>query len=111
VLKSEARANEPVFVTPPVLTPTLRQYYSGRIHGLPVDFDLKSVYLPYEASRWYEQSVAALDADSANLDRFWLVYRPETDEGLKLLDYMTSHYDVVSRHKYIYADLYLLESP
>ena len=111
VLRASVRPNEPVFVTPPVLTPTLRQYYSGEVRGLPVDFDLRIIYRPYDADDWYRQSIAALDAEATGRERFWLVYRPELDQDGKFLTHVTNNYRIVDQHSYIYADLYLVERP
>ena len=111
VLRSFVRTDDLVFVTPPVLTPTLRQYYPGELRGLPVDFDLRAVYLPYDADDWHRQSIAVLDANAAGRERFWLVYRHELDQGGKFLAHVTNNYREVDRHRYIYANLYLVEKP
>jgi 4-amino-4-deoxy-L-arabinose transferase-like glycosyltransferase len=106
-LRQGARPGDVVLVTPPALTPTLRQYYGGEIKGLPSDFDLRAVYLPYEPDRWYAESVSALEAATQGHSRFWLVYRPELDEGSRLLQMVSSRYNLVEQHTYPYAPLYL----
>jgi hypothetical protein len=111
VLRTSARPGDLVFVTPRPLMPTLRQYYPGEMRGLPVDFDLRAVYLPYDPDDWYRQSVAAFAAEARGRDRLWLVYRPELDKDGKLLQYIMSRYSAVEQHSYEYANLYLLERP
>jgi 4-amino-4-deoxy-L-arabinose transferase-like glycosyltransferase len=106
-LRQGMQPGDVVLVTPPVLTPTLRQYYDGDIKGLPSDFDLRAVYLPYEPGRWYSESVSALEAGMQGRDRFWLVYRSEQDEGGKFLQMLGSRFNLVERHMYPYATLYL----
>jgi 4-amino-4-deoxy-L-arabinose transferase-like glycosyltransferase len=106
-LRQGTRPSDVVLVTPPALTPTLRQYYDGDIKGLPSDFDLRAVYLPYEPGRWYSESVSALEADMQGHNRFWLVYRSELDESGKLLQTVSSRFNLVERHMYPYATLYL----
>jgi 4-amino-4-deoxy-L-arabinose transferase-like glycosyltransferase len=106
-LREGTRPGDVVLVTPPALTPTLRQYYDGDIKGLPSDFDLRAVYLPYEPARWYSESLSALEAATQGRNRFWLVYRSEQDEGGKFLQMVGSRYNVVEQHMYPYATLYL----
>ncbi|HYP20984.1 MAG TPA: glycosyltransferase family 39 protein, partial [Chloroflexia bacterium] len=107
ILRRGTQPGDVVLVTPPALTPTLRQYYGGDIKGLPSDFDLRAVYLPYEPGRWYSESASALETATQGRNRFWLVYRSEQDEGGKLLQTVSSRFDLVERHMYPYATLYL----
>jgi 4-amino-4-deoxy-L-arabinose transferase-like glycosyltransferase len=106
-LRQGTQPGDVVLVTPPALAPTLRQYYDGEIRGLPSDFDLRAVYLPREPDRWYSESVVALEAATQGHDHFWLVYRPELDEGGKLLQTVITRYNLVEQHMYPYATLYL----
>jgi hypothetical protein len=110
-LRTKATAGDAVFVTPPVLTPTLRQYYAGPLHGLPVDFDLRAIYLPYDPPVWNKQSLQAFEGQARGVSRFWLVYRPELDEGGQFLNTLRGRYRLVEQHKHEYATLYLFETP
>jgi hypothetical protein len=103
----QAAPGDPVLVTPPALEVTLRQYYSGPIHGLPSDFDLRAIYLPYEPARWNRESLAALDAQASGHPRFWLVYLPpdKNDQGAFLRAVRARYHQDLSR-TYKYATLY-----
>jgi 4-amino-4-deoxy-L-arabinose transferase-like glycosyltransferase len=106
---SEHRLDEAVFVTPPALMPTLAQYYKGELTGLPEDFDLRRVYIPYDPSDWHDRSTVIMTATLAapGQQRFWLVYRPELDGGGRLLSELRERHTLVSEQHYDYADLFL----
>ena len=108
-ITKESLAGEAVFVTPPALMPTLVQYYKGELIGLPEDFDLRRVYIPYDSSDWYARSVDRTSArlDAGREERFWLVYRPELDDGGRLLSYLRERYAQASVQHYDFADLFL----
>jgi len=110
-LRAKATPGDAVFVTPPVLTPTLRQYYAGPLRGLPVDFDLRAIYLPYDPPAWNKQSLSAFEAHVRGASRLWLVYRPELDQGGQFLNTLRGRYPLVEQHKHEYATLYLFEVP
>ena len=111
LLRSRTNEAEDVFVTPPVLTPTLRQYYGGPLQGLPVDFDLRAIYLPYDPPAWNAQSLRALESSVHPKSKFWLVYRPELDEGGRFMQTLQSRYRLLEHHQYDYAGLYLFQTP
>lgn len=106
---SEHRPGEAVFVTPPALMPTLAQYHKGELTGLPEDFDLRRVYIPYDPLDWHDRSMGIIAATLAapGRQRFWLVYRPELDGGGRLLSELRSRYALFSEQHYDYADLFL----
>jgi 4-amino-4-deoxy-L-arabinose transferase-like glycosyltransferase len=105
----ERNQGEPVLVTPAVLFVTLRQYYPGPIHGLPADFDLRTVYGRYDPDAWKANALATLQTRIATRDRFWLVYRPELDrDGDFLRAIQATHAQAFHQH-YDYADLYGFE--
>lgn len=110
VLGRDALPADVVLVTPPALEPSLRQYYPGTMLGLPSDFDLREVYLPYEPHDWRSQCLAALDRDVAGRQRFWLVYRPDLDEGGAFLGAVRATYRQVFATPYEFADLYRFEA-
>lgn len=107
----QAQPGDIVLVTPPALEASLAQYYKGETRGLPADFDLYSIYQPYDPTVWHSRSVEALNSHTANLRRFWLVYRPELDEGGMLLAEVERRYREVQERRYAFATLYLFESP
>jgi 4-amino-4-deoxy-L-arabinose transferase-like glycosyltransferase len=109
-LRQEARPGEAVLVTPPVLDPTLRQYYPGTIRGLPSDFNLWQIFIPYEPVRWNADSLAALEAAGPHV-RFWLVYLPQLDAGGAFLAEVRRRYREVRQEPYPYATLYLFARP
>jgi 4-amino-4-deoxy-L-arabinose transferase-like glycosyltransferase len=111
VLRAEARPGEIAFVTPPALSVTLQQYYDGQLVGLPEDFDLRRVYIPYDGTDWRERSIDRVEAFTARSGRFWLVYRPERDEGGGLLEHLTARYVVVRTVPYEFGTLYQFEVP
>jgi 4-amino-4-deoxy-L-arabinose transferase-like glycosyltransferase len=96
-----------VMITPPILTPPLRQYYHGPLLGLPVDFDLRAVYLPFGSPEWNRAARVALDRGAQDHARFWLVYRPEDDAGGAFLRGVAGAYRQVERRDYPFASLYL----
>ena len=98
-----------VLVTPPVLQASLAQYYRGETEGLPGDFDLTRLYPPYDAASWYADSLRAFESRAEGRARFWLVYRPELDEGGRFLAEVGRRYTEAERHGYIFASLYLFE--
>ncbi|MDQ3705403.1 MAG: glycosyltransferase family 39 protein [Chloroflexota bacterium] len=110
-LNRHAQPGDLVLVTPPALQASLVQYYGGDTRGLPADFDLYSIYQPYEPTSWYDRSVEAFGGHTAGLGRFWLVYRPELDDGGRLLGEIEGRYLEVEEHPYDFATLYLFESP
>jgi hypothetical protein len=105
-LRAESRPGEVAFVTPPALDPTLRQYYPGPIRGLPSDFNLWRIYIPYEPGRWNAESLAALEAAGPHT-RFWLVYLPQLDAEGAFLAEVRRRYREVRQESYPYATLYL----
>jgi mannosyltransferase len=110
LLNSENVTGAPVLVTPPALMPTLQQYYAGDVRGLPEDFNLKSVYLPYDDDDWYRRSLRVVDDIGEGREEFWLVYRPELDGRGRLLNTLESLYKVAPVRRFEYADLYRFES-
>lgn len=111
VLRAQARPGEPVFVTPPALAPSLAQYFDGDIAGLPEDFDLRRIYLPYDGAGWQRRSIERVASTVRPGERFWLVYRPERDEGGGLLSHLRSDYSLATSTPYEFATLYLFEVP
>jgi hypothetical protein len=106
-LRTEAQPDDIVFVTPPALSPTLQQYYDGEIRGLPSDFDLRAVYLPYEPAEWNAESFARLQGLAAGRPRFWIVYRPELDRGGEFLAEVRDRHRLLKEQSYPYGSLYL----
>ncbi|HKP54296.1 MAG TPA: glycosyltransferase family 39 protein [Chloroflexia bacterium] len=111
LLRSRGEEVRDVYVTPPALTPTLQQYYSGSLQGLPVSFDLRSIYLPYDPPAWNAQSLKTLESSIEPASKFWLVYRPELDEDGRFMQTLKSRYKLLERHQYEYAGLYLFQTP
>ena len=111
VLRQEARSDDLVLVTPPILAPTVRQYYAGPLRGLPSDFDLRAVYLPYDPARWNADSQAVVAAALPGHSRAWLIYRPELDAGGSFLASLQARYRQVEHRPYPFADLYLFAIP
>ncbi len=108
-LTNDSQPSDAVFVTPPALMATLRQYYGGEMVGLPEDFDLRRVYLPYDPSDWQTRSLAniASTLGSEGSQRFWLVYRPELDDGGQLLRSLEQKHSLVSDQPFDYGELFL----
>jgi hypothetical protein len=99
-----------VLITPPILTPSLRQYYDGPTKGLPQDFDVAAVYAPYAIKDWHPSVMAAFEEAVHGRRRFWLVYRPEKDHGGRFLSEVQRRYRTIRHQTYAFADLYLFES-
>ncbi|MDQ5825729.1 MAG: glycosyltransferase family 39 protein [Chloroflexota bacterium] len=110
-LNRHAQPGDRVLVTPPALQASMAQYYGGDTRGLPADFDLYSIYQPYEPASWHNRSLEAFNEHTSGLGRFWLVYRPELDDGGRLLGEIEGRYREVEEHPYDFATLYLFESP
>jgi hypothetical protein len=104
--EGNAEGSDPVLVTPPVLAVTLGQYYPGSMRGVPEDFDLRVVYSPYDPKSWNEEALAALEALVEGHERFWLVYRPDLDEGGNFLRTVKARYHQTFHEHYEYADVY-----
>ena len=111
VLRHDARPADLVLVTPPALMPTVQQYYAGPLRGLPSDFDLRAVYLPYDPARWNADSLAVTTAALPGHPRAWLVYRPELDAGGSFLATLQARYRQLDHRPYPFADLYLFTIP
>ncbi len=111
VLRQDARPTDLVLVTPPALMPTVQQYYAGPLRGMPSDFDLRAVYLPYDPARWNADSLAVTTAALPDHPRAWLVYRPELDGGGSFLHTLQTRYRQVDHRPYPFADLYLFAIP
>jgi hypothetical protein len=100
-----------VLVTPPILTPALRQYYNGPLRGLPQDFDVAAVYAPYAIKDWYPMMLAAFEDAIRNRTRFWLVvYLSEKDASRQFLSEVQRRYHTIRHEAYPFADLYLFGS-
>lgn len=110
-LDHEAQSGDLVLVTPPGLQASLAQYYGGKTHGLPADFDLHRIYQPYDPAAWHNASLATFSGLVEGRSRIWLVYRPELDEGGKLLGEARRRYRETGQHRYVFATLYLFERP
>jgi 4-amino-4-deoxy-L-arabinose transferase-like glycosyltransferase len=100
-----------VLVTPPLLTAALEQYYPGTIHGLPSDFDLRALYLPYDPASWTRQSLDALMAQAPGHAHLWLVYRPEQDAQGALLRAAQGRFHQELSTSYGFATLYRFSVP
>ena len=112
LLARQVQPEDKVFVTPPALTPTLQQYFSGNQIGLPEDFDLRRVYIPYNAEDWHARSLARIDEQlsAERIERIWLIYRPELDKGGWLLNELQERYSGIMQHAEEYATLYLFDT-
>ncbi|HET9492933.1 MAG TPA: hypothetical protein VFR15_01745, partial [Chloroflexia bacterium] len=110
VLRTEAQPGEPVFVTPPLLLPSLDHYVGREIIGLPEDFDLHHVYPPYDGQHWRLRSLQRVMERVEGTGRFWLVYRPELDEGGGLLLDLTGRFRVTRSVTYEFGTLYTFEA-
>jgi mannosyltransferase len=109
-LNRDAQPGDLVLVTPPVLQASLTQYYRGDTDGVPGEFDLNNLYPPYDPATWQADSLVALEGRIGGRERFWLVYRPELDEGGKFLAEVSRRYTEAQEHRYIFASLYLFEA-
>jgi uncharacterized membrane protein len=109
-LRSEMQPGDMVLVTPPALTPSLRQYYDSPLRGLPSDFDLRTVYLPYEPEQWQAGLTSSFDASVSGHRRVWLVYRSEWDEGGRFLRDVKGKFKEMTYSRYEFAELYLFEA-
>jgi hypothetical protein len=110
MLNRESQPGDLVLVTPHVLQANLAQYYGGETRGLPADFDLHRMYQPYDPARWHADSVREFNSLTESRRHFWLVYRPELDEGGNFLAEAGRRYREAEQHRYIFATLYLFES-
>jgi 4-amino-4-deoxy-L-arabinose transferase-like glycosyltransferase len=106
-LRTEAKPGDVVLVTPPALTPSLKQYYDGPLRGLPSDFDLRAVYLPYEPEQWQAGLTSTFEISIAGHRRFWLVYRSEWDAGGRFLGSVKERFKETTYRRYEFAELYL----
>jgi len=109
-LRSEPPGAGPVLVTPPVLSATLDQYYGRPTYGLPSDFDLRQVYIPYNPAAWNSQSLARLTSLVKGQKSFVLVYRSELDSGGSFLKTLQRTYRQTEHRSHIYADVYRFAS-
>ncbi|MEA2576233.1 MAG: mannosyltransferase [Chloroflexia bacterium] len=110
-LSQRAQPSDVVLVTPPVLQISIAQYYPGQTYGLPDDFDLYRIYQPYAPAVWHDRSLAVFNSQSSGHGRVWLVYRPELDEGGRLLGEVARRYQQVEEYRFVFATLYLFEAP
>jgi len=106
VLNRGGDLEQKVFVTPPALMPMLAQYYDGELIGLPENFDLRRVYIPFDALDWYNRSIKRIQDGVRSDGSFWLVYRPELDEGGRLLDELRLSHKLEVEQHYDFSDLY-----
>jgi 4-amino-4-deoxy-L-arabinose transferase-like glycosyltransferase len=110
VLRSESMTGDIVLIMPPILTPPVLQYFEGPIHGLPADFDLRQVYVPFGDADWNARARSALEANIWGYSRFWLIYYPADDFNGEFLRGVTVSYKQLEHHHYSFADLYLLRN-
>jgi 4-amino-4-deoxy-L-arabinose transferase-like glycosyltransferase len=76
-IEGGAAADDPVLVDPAILTPSLAQYTSRQLTGIPEGFDLRNLYTPYARPASDDVLRAAVRAAVAGHDRVWLVTREE----------------------------------
>jgi hypothetical protein len=107
VLRSESRPDDTVLIMPPVLTPSVQQYYGGPIHGLPANFNLREIYLPFGDADWNIRARKALDTNVQGYSRFWLIYYSADDFNGDFLRGVTTDYEQLGHYHYPFADLYL----
>jgi hypothetical protein len=107
VLTVESTPNDTILVMPPILTPPIQQYFTRSVHGLPSDFDLRAIYLPFGDADWNARARATLDSRVQGYSRFWLIYYPADDFNGDFLRGVGSTYDQLEYHHYQFADLYL----
>jgi 4-amino-4-deoxy-L-arabinose transferase-like glycosyltransferase len=109
VLRSESMPGDTVLIMPPILTPPVQQYFGGPIHGLPADFDLRQVYLPFGDADWNARARSALEENVRDHSRFWLIYYPANDFKGDFLRGVTNTYKQLEHRHYPFAELYLFE--
>lgn len=107
---AQGNPSQAVFVTPPALMPMLSQYYPGNLTGLPEDFDLRRVYIPFDGPDWYARSRQIIEKVRKSSDAFWLVYRPELDEGGRLLSDLRGRFTLKLEQNYQFSSLYLFST-
>ena len=78
-LEASAQPNDWVLVDPAILTPSLAQYTSRPLTGIPEAFDLRDLYGPYARPASDEQLREAVRAAVAGHGRVWLVTREELE--------------------------------
>jgi MFS family permease len=110
-ISADRGENDVVIVSPPALQASLAQYLPGEIRGLPEDFDLKRVYLPYGRDEWRERTLRRLPELAKGRDRIWLVHIPLPGEEGELLLAAQGSYQQVRVEKYPFATLYLYADP
>jgi uncharacterized membrane protein YhaH (DUF805 family) len=110
-IRAERGENNVVIVSPPALQASLAQYLPGEIRGLPEDFDLKQVYLPYGRDEWRERVLSRLPELAKGHDRIWLVHVPIPGEEGELLLAARDNYQQVRVERYRFATLYLYAVP
>ena len=110
ILNAKTQPDDLVLVVPPLLQPSLSQYYTRKTRGLPGDFDLYNLYPPYNPAQWYSDSLREFRDRTRGTALFWLVYRPEMDEKGRLLAEINRRYTEAARYEQPFATLYLFEA-
>jgi uncharacterized membrane protein len=108
-LESRASVEDPVLVSPAILSPSVAQYTNRRLTGIPTDFDLRDMYGPHLRPASDATLRQATLVASDDHPRVWLVHRPEGDPNGAVLAELDAGYDLVDRLETPFATLYQFE--
>jgi len=93
----------------PYLLWSVAQYFPGKLHGLPSDWDVRRGYplLPPSRPAWVASQLAVLPEIAGQAPRLWLIYLPVADPEGKLLTSIQRTYRLVTSQDYPLVGIYL----
>jgi hypothetical protein len=109
-IEASAAPGEPVLVDPAILTPSLGQYTSRPLTGVPEAFDLRNLYTPYALPASDDRLRAAVWAAVAGHDRVWLVTREELQPYGVIVGELERSFIERSRLRFEFGTLLLYEA-
>jgi hypothetical protein len=108
-LTSAVAPDDAVVGNHPLLLWSVAQYYSGQLHGLPTDWNVRWGYrlLPPSQPAWVQAQQAALPRIAGAAPRLWLLYLPAVDPNGTLLAAIQEHYRLDASRSYPSMTVYL----
>lgn len=93
----------------PLLLWSVAQYYSGRLQGLPTDWDVRRGYplLPPSQPAWVQAQQAAVASVVGAAPRLWVLYLPTVDPDRALLASIQKCYRPAATRTYPLLTVYL----
>ncbi len=111
-LTAKVQKGDIVLANQPMLVWFAAQYYDGPAAGLPQSWDIRDGYplLPPRQPDWVTLQEGALQQQTIDSRRVWLLYLPFVDPAGRLISQISVEHRLIEHSSYPLADLYLFDA-